>query len=202
MSSKSLKHQWHGHGKAVNRVVYLLNASLAVSRPFCTWHVKCFLTIHSLGTTAIGLPTAMCFAAVPEICQANSVLSALQVSGSRDTAVRLWNRSATEAVAVLSGHSLPVTGLAPLDHHNQICSGSRDCTLRLWDAAASAQVACTKTSQNLVTFMAAVPAEPAVLQTGEDLCLRLWDMRTMQAVQMLSQHDNIPLCCDVSSDGE
>ena len=134
--------------------------------------------------------------------QANSVLSALQVSGSRDTAVRLWNRSATEAVAVLSGHSLPVTGLAPLDHHNQICSGSRDCTLRLWDAAASAQVACTKTSQNLVTFMAAVPAEPAVLQTGEDLCLRLWDMRTMQAVQMVSQHDNIPLCCDVSSDGE
>lgn len=50
--------------------------------------------------------------------------------------------------------------------------------------------------------MSAIPAEPAVLQTGEDLHLRLWDTRTMQAVQMLPQHNNIPLSCDVSPDGE
>ena len=50
--------------------------------------------------------------------------------------------------------------------------------------------------------MSAVPAEPAIVQTGEDLHLRFWDTRTMQAVQMLPQHSNIPLCCDVASDGE
>lgn len=130
------------------------------------------------------------------------LVRAMQVSGSRDTSIRLWNRSATEAVAVLSAHTLPVTGLATIDHHNQICSGSRDCTIRLWDAATSANVAYAEASQNLVTFMSAVPAEPAVLQTGEDLSLRLWDTRVMQAVQMLPQHSNIPLCCDVSPDGE
>lgn len=129
-------------------------------------------------------------------------VSAMQVSGSRDTSIRLWKRSATEAVAVLSAHTLPVTGLATIDHHNQICSGSRDCAFRLWDAATSANVACAEVSQNLVTFMSAVPTEPAVLQTGEDLSLRLWDTRVMQAVQMLPQHSNIPLCCDVSLDGE
>ena len=50
--------------------------------------------------------------------------------------------------------------------------------------------------------MSAVPAEPAIVQTGEDLHLRFWDTRTMQAVQMLPRHSNIPLCCDVASDGE
>ena len=129
-------------------------------------------------------------------------MTELQVSGSRDTSVRLWNRSAIEAVGVLSGHILPVTGLAPIDHHNQICSGSRDCTLCLWDAATCAEVASLNISQNLVTFMSAIPAEPTLIQTSEDLHLRLWDTRTMQAVQLLPQHSNIPLCCDVSSDGE
>ena len=105
-------------------------------------------------------------------------------------------------MAVLSGHSLPVTGLAPIDHHNQFCSGSRDCTLRLWDAATGAEVACSNISQNLVTFMSAIPAEPSIVQAGEDLHLRVWDTRTMQAVQMLPQHSNIPLCCDITSDGE
>ena len=103
---------------------------------------------------------------------------------------------------MLSAHNLPVTGLAPIDHHNQICSGSRDCTLRLWDVATGSEVACSKLPQNFVTFMKAVPAESAVLQCGEDLQLRVWDTRVMQPVQMLSQHDNIPLCCDVSPDGE
>ena len=50
--------------------------------------------------------------------------------------------------------------------------------------------------------MKAIPEEAAVLQAGEDLQLRLWDSRTMQPVQMLSQHSNIPLCCDVSADGK
>lgn len=89
-----------------------------------------------------------------------------------------------------------------MNHHNQICSGSRDCTLCLWDAATAAKVACCEVSQNVVTFMSAVPAEPAVLQTSEDLNLRLWDTRVMQAAQMLPQHSNIPVCCDVSPDGE
>lgn len=95
-----------------------------------------------------------------------------------------------------------MTGLAPIEHHNQICSGSRDCTLRLWDVATCAEVASSNISQNLVTFMSAIPAESAVIQSSEDLHLRLWDTRTMQAVQMLPQHNDIPLCCDVSSDGE
>ncbi len=40
-----------------------------------------------------------------------------------------------------------------------------------------------------------------MLQAGEDLHLRLWDTCTMQAVSLLPQHSNIPLCCDVSHDG-
>lgn len=105
--------------------------------------------------------------------QENFTCQVLQVSGSRDTTIRLWKRAASEAVAMFSAHSLPVTGLAPIDHHNQTCSGSRDCTLRLWDVGTGSQVACTALPQNVVTFMKAIPAESAVLQCGEDLQLRV-----------------------------
>ncbi len=126
----------------------------------------------------------------------------MQVSGSRDTSVKLWNRNSAEAAATYSAHALPVTGIAALEQQGHVCSGSRDCTLRLWDIASSAEVSCTSIPQNVVTFMKAVPGEAVVLQAGEDLHLRLWDSRTMQAVSLLPQHSNIPLSCDVSHDGK
>lgn len=70
------------------------------------------------------------------------------------------------------------------------------------DIATSAEVSYSSIPQNVVTDMKAVPGEAAVLQAGEDLQLRLWDTRTMQLAQVLPQHANIPLSCDVSSDGE
>lgn len=126
----------------------------------------------------------------------------MQVSGSRDTSVKLWDKNVVESASTYSGHTLPVTGIAALEQQGQVCSGSRDCTLRLWDIASSAEVRCTSIPQNVVTFMKAVPGEALVLQAGEDLHLRLWDSRTMQAVSLLPQHLNIPLSCDVSQDGK
>ena len=126
----------------------------------------------------------------------------MQVSGSRDTSVKLWDRNFVESAATYSAHALPVTGIAALEQQGQVCSGSRDCTLRLWDIASSAEVRCISIPQNVVTFMRAVPGEALVLQAGEDLHLRLWDTRTMQAVSLLPQHFHIPLSCDVSHDGK
>ena len=200
LSRRTLVHQWQGHAKGVNRVAYLPTSSLAVRFPVYFQCLGLIWKLFSLSTIC----RSVCSVLLGRCCQDRLTChsQSLQVSGSRDTTVRVWSRAASEAVAILSAHTLPVTGLAPLDHHNQICSGSRDCTLRLWDVATRSEVACSTTPQNLVTFMTAVPSEAAVLQTGEDLQLRLRDTRCMQYVQMLTQHNNIPLCCDVSPDGE
>ena len=167
---------------------------------------KCCLSGEHCSTTSTLIakkPSPLCVKTAYDHCWAHAHCpEAMQVSGSRDTTIKLWNRDNAQAVATYSAHALPVTGLAALEGQAQICSGSRDCTLRLWDIDSSSEVSCASIPQNVVTFMKAVPGEAAVLQAGEDLHLRLWDTRTLQPASLLPQHSNIPLSCDVSSDGK
>eukprot|EP00743_Colponemidia_sp_Colp-15_P005050 GILK01005438.1.p1 GENE.GILK01005438.1~~GILK01005438.1.p1 ORF type:complete len:347 (-),score=50.62 GILK01005438.1:209-1249(-) len=124
-------------------------------------------------------------------------------TASRDTTIKQWRKTEAEPVETFSGHELTVQGVTASADASLLFSGSRDNTVRLWDVTTAKNISQVNISQNLPTVVRWLPNEHAAVQCSEDLVLRIWDLSggQIKIAQQMSGATNIPLCCDISSDG-
>jgi len=127
----------------------------------------------------------------------------LYLSASRDASACVWRMGQDTPLQVFkpSGNSITMTGIAVSEEENLVCTGARDYHVRLWDLVTGQQTTFSKVNLNVVTDIKWVHNEPLIVQTSEDLQVRVWDSRSMKVAQTFLGHVNIPLCSDVSEDG-
>jgi len=86
------------------------------------------------------------------------VVSTSGVSSSDCNALRVWDTKDWSCIALLKGHTRPITGLLVMDDEAfaspRVVSGSEDKTLRVWDVAAKSCVSVLEGHINPVTSLA------------------------------------------------
>jgi WD40 repeat protein len=104
-------------------------------------------------------------------------LAALAAEGKPDKpvgVVRLWDVAGRKEVAVLRGHTGPITALALSPDGRTLATAGGDGTVRLWDVAARKERALLKGHTGAVSCLAFSADGDTLASAGADRMVRLW----------------------------
>ncbi|RAP30725.1 hypothetical protein DID76_03365 [Candidatus Marinamargulisbacteria bacterium SCGC AG-414-C22] len=109
-------------------------------------------------------------------------------SGSKDTAIKIWDFHTGKELKTLAGHSRSVRALTHLGA-GQLASGSNDTTVKIWDRRTG------KATQTLTGHRSGVLAlthlgADQLASGSSDKTVKIWDRRTGKAIQDLTDHAN------------
>ncbi|KAH8817863.1 hypothetical protein DL96DRAFT_1820589 [Flagelloscypha sp. PMI_526] len=127
------------------------------------------------------------------------------VSGSDDTALRLWDATTGAIIGEpLRGHSSPVNSAAFSPDGQRIVSGSDDKTARLWDAKTGAPIGEPLRGHSGSVWSAAFSPDGQHIVSGSvDKTLRLWDAKTGTVIgEPLRGHSKAVCSVAFSPDGQ
>jgi WD40 repeat protein len=126
------------------------------------------------------------------------------VTGSYDTALRLWRVKDGELIAQLKGHQGKVQSIAVSPENGEIASGDWNGEIRLWDGQ-TGSVLRTLASQGTVVGALRFSREGKRLLSGAgegaDRDVHVCDTATGAEKVRYTEHDNIVIAADISSDG-
>jgi len=108
----------------------------------------------------------------------------LVASGAKDATVRLWDPSTGDELALLGGHSAPVTyvGQAPSGCAGRIVSASLDDTIRLWRFPRGKGSRRGLGHQGAVSAVALSDDGRRAVTAGEDGAAMVWDLESGTAL--------------------
>jgi WD40 repeat protein/predicted Ser/Thr protein kinase len=104
--------------------------------------------------------------------------SRVYATASRDGNVRLFETATRRPLAVLSGHTDWVYGMAFSPDGTRLAAGARDGTIRLWDLADHEPVAVLRGHEGYVHQVAFSPDGETLASVSGDFTARLWDTHT------------------------
>jgi WD40 repeat protein len=103
--------------------------------------------------------------------------SSLIVTGSEDTAARVWQTANGIQFRKLTGHSGPVTAVAFSPDGSLIATASDDCTARVWGTSAAAPTILSGHTSG-VTDVAFSPDGSLIATASSDTTVRIWRTAT------------------------
>jgi WD40 repeat protein len=109
-------------------------------------------------------------------------------TGAADGTVRLWRSRDGAKLAMLRGHTGPITSLAFSPEGSMLASGSGDSTAHIWDVKAGTSLHSLVGHAFGVTSVAFSPDGRLVLTASIDGDARLWSVATGRTVHRLSFH--------------
>jgi F-box and WD-40 domain protein CDC4 len=114
------------------------------------------------------------------------------VSGSYDTAVRVWKISTGDCVHRLTGHSAKVYSVV-LDHERNRCiSGSMDNAVKIWSLETGNMIHSLDGHTSLVGLLDL--SHGRLVSAAADSTLRIWDPETGNCKSTLSAHTGAITC--------
>jgi len=110
------------------------------------------------------------------------------VSGSEDTAIKVWDATTYKEVATLTGHYSTVYSVAYSPDGKYIVSGSEDKTIKVWDARTYKEVAKLIWHDFGVESVAYSPDGKYIVSGSNDYTIKVWDAQTYTGVATLRGH--------------
>ena len=105
---------------------------------------------------------------------------------SFDDTIRLWDIAhGGIELAVFTGHTEAIYGLAYSPDGTRLASGSRDDSVRMWDAKTGQELFFSLDHNAWVNAVAFSPDGAILASGGDDGKVRLWDVETGQALDVL-----------------
>jgi WD40 repeat protein len=109
------------------------------------------------------------------------------LSGSYDTALRLWDVAAGQCLRTFKGHTRSVNSVAFSPDGRFALSGSEDTTLRLWALTTGQCLRIFEGHEARVNSVAFSPNGRFALSGSADKTLRQWDLATGQCLRTLER---------------
>ena len=116
------------------------------------------------------------------------------VTGSEDTAVRVWDGATGQLLRTLKGHARGVRAVALSGDGQTVVSGSSDTTIRVVDATTGALVQMLRGHSDGVGGVACSLDGRLVLSGSDDGTARFWDAAGGRLLHTCAGHEG-PVCC-------
>jgi WD40 repeat protein len=111
------------------------------------------------------------------------------VTGGIDKTARIWDVATGQQIAVLSGHSDPVTSVAFSADGSRIVTASNDMTARIWDATTTKELVTLRGHEGAVIMAAFSPDGARIVTASLDRTARIWNVKTKKEVAVLRGHE-------------
>ena len=131
------------------------------------------------------------------------------VSGSADTALKVWDLGTGGLLRTLEGHSDSVYGVAVTADGKRAISASRDHTLKVWDLGTGLELRTLAGHSKPVVAVAVAADGKCAVSASSDKTLKMWDLETGDALRTLEDQSPkvahelfaYPSCVAVTPDG-
>lgn len=100
------------------------------------------------------------------------------LSGGADNLIKLWRFPEGENIRTYSGHTKPITCIAPIDKLGQFASASEDGTLRLWNTQKGTQLAILDTPSSRILALTVSNDQQRLAAINENGTVLQWDVAT------------------------
>lgn len=121
-------------------------------------------------------------------------LNTFVASGGADAVIKVWDMTAVNVKAEITGHILPVRALAVSQRYPYLFSGAEDKTVKCWDLERShTPHSLVRDYYGHVGGVYAVTLHPELdllFTAGRDQVVRVWDIRSRTQVMLLQGHTN------------
>ncbi|BAZ44842.1 heat shock protein DnaJ domain-containing protein [Chondrocystis sp. NIES-4102] len=126
-------------------------------------------------------------------------------SASNEPKIQLWDLKKGQLIAILAGHTAPITCLTISQTGQTLISGSQDQTIRFWDLR-SKKIIRTFGGYgdgHLGSILAVEisPDNQTLFSYGADSCLKIWDINRAREINNITVTSEIT-CLAVSPDGQ
>ena len=105
-------------------------------------------------------------------------------SGAKDTTVRLWDTTETDAPIVLQGHQGWINALAFSPDGSMLASGDTDTVVHVWDTANGALLATFRGHLNGIVALKFSPDNRTLASGSVDGTVRFWSIESQEALPL------------------
>jgi len=121
------------------------------------------------------------------------------VSASADRTIRFWDKRMRKSVAVLKGHTGPVTFFQDGGPDGTLLiTGSADCTVRIWDMRHTSKGSIHICKEHTERVTSILRKKTRILSSSDDSFLCEWDLNSGSLIKTYQTHKRGISCMSVS----
>jgi len=124
------------------------------------------------------------------------------ISGSSDTALRVWDLEKREELFTLTGHSSRINAVAVTPDGERLISGSSDKTLKVWNLKKGEELFTLTGHSSRVNAVAVTLDGERLVSGSSDKTLKVWNLKKGEELFTLTGHSSRVNAVAVTPDGE
>ncbi|MEH6951154.1 WD40 repeat domain-containing protein [Nitrobacter sp. NHB1] len=109
----------------------------------------------------------------------------------QDDTAAVWQIEGSREVAILDGHSAPLTDASFSPDGRRIATAAEDKTVVMWDAATGKKIARLEGHEKAIDKVSFSPDGTHILTIGRDQTVRVWDAASGRAIATLRHHADV-----------